>query len=254
MATNFRRHFFYPNNPNSTRFPTFATSLKTPIMLPKSKIYIMGFATLLAFPAIGITLIGFVEEHPWEFSINWNSPLAIGYQTLIGLAFGTLAGLFAWWLINRRDMLQIKMKYGKLIHSFKLTKWEMIFLSFCAGVGEEFLFRGVIQSYWGVWITAIFFVAIHGYLDPRDKKMMTYGFTMTVIIGVLGYMKMYFGLVAPMAAHMAIDVVLLYNLSIDKSFNFIPSQPTEAFRNLDHEILDELENEKTETPSIEKKD
>jgi hypothetical protein len=77
---------------------------------------------------------------------------------------------------------------------------------------------------------------------------------MTVIIGVLGYMKMYFGLVAPMAAHMAIDVVLLYNLSIDKSFNFIPSQPTEAFRNLDHEILDELENEKTETPSIEKED
>jgi membrane protease YdiL (CAAX protease family) len=115
-------------------------------------------------------------------------------------------------------------------------------------VGEEFLFRGVIQSYWGIWITAIFFVAIHGYLDPRDKKMMTYGLTMTVIIGILGYMNTYLGLIAPMAAHMAIDVVLLYKLTNDPVFNFKPIQPTAAFRNLDEEIIQEIEDEENTQP------
>lgn len=216
-------------------------------MLPKSRIYIMGFATLFGFPIIGITVIGFVEADPWQFIFNWNSPLSAAYQTLIGLVFGTLAGFFAWWLINRREMLQIKMKYGILINKFRLSNWEILFLSFCAGVGEEFLFRGIIQPYWGIWITAIFFVAIHGYLDPRDKKMMTYGLTMTIIIGLLGYMKMYIGLVAPMAAHMAIDVVLLYKLTNDKVFNFTPSQPSEAFRVLDEEIITQIQEEKEES-------
>ena len=205
----------------------------------------MGFATLIGFPAIGYTLVGFVEDNPWDFIFNWTT-MNIGIQLAGGVAFGTLAGFFAWWLINRRDMLIIKMKYGVLIHSLKLNNWEIIFLSFCAGVGEEFLFRGVIQPYWGIWITAIFFVAIHGYLDPRDKKMMTYGLTMTVIIGLLGYMKIYLGLIAPMAAHMFIDVVLLYMLSNDKVFNFKPSQPTHAFKASDDESTTESSPEKTE--------
>ena len=197
--------------------------------MPKSKIYIMGIATLLGFPALGITILGFIEENPWEFQFNWFSPYSLMVQLGVGLAFGILAGLFAWWLINRPNMKSIKMKYGVLIHQFKLNIWEVLFLSFSAGVGEEFLFRGIIQPYWGVWITAIFFVAIHGYLDPRDKKMMTYGLTMTVMIGILGYMKVYLGLIAPMAAHFAIDVVLLYLLSNDESLAFKPPTPPETF-------------------------
>ena len=197
--------------------------------MPKSKIYIMGLATLLGFPALGITIIGFVETNPWEFQFNWFSPYSFLIQLAIGLAFGTGAGLLAWWLINLPKMKNIKMKYGILIHRFKLNIWEILFLSFSAGVGEEFLFRGIIQPYWGVWITAIFFVAIHGYLDPRDKKMMTYGLTMTIIIGILGYMKTYLGLVAPMTAHFAIDVVLLYLLTNDESLVFKPPTPPETF-------------------------
>lgn len=203
----------------------------------------MGFATLLGFPAIGITIVGFAESNPWEFSFNLFEPINMVWQILIGLGFGTLAGFFAWWLINTRNMLQIKMKYGILINSLRLNTWEILFLSFSAGVGEEFLFRGVIQPYWGIWLTAIFFVAIHGYLDPRDKKMMTYGLTMTVIIGILGYMKNYMGLIAPMMAHFAIDVVLLYKLTNDKVFNFTPTQPTEAFQAVDEEVLNEIDNE-----------
>ena len=224
-------------------------------MLPKSKIYAMGLGTLIGFPVVGYTIIGFVENDPWAFEINWFTPYSLLVQIIAGLIFGTLAGLLAWALINQRNMLEIKMKYGVLIHQFKLSLWEILFLSFCAGVGEEFLFRGVIQPYWGVWITAIFFVAIHGYLDPRDKKMMTYGLTMTVIIGLLGYMKTYLGLVAPMMAHFAIDVVLLYKLTHDNVFRFKPAPPNAEFRAVDAEVPEELEEpsaeEKTESDSKE---
>ncbi len=205
----------------------------------------MGLATIIGFPTIGITLIGFIENDPWDFQFNWFYPLQFYYQILLGLTFGTLAGLFAWWFINRPAFLQIKMKYGIMINSLNLTLWDVLFLSFCAGVGEEFLFRGVLQPYWGIWITAIVFVAIHGYLDPRDKKMMAYGILMTVIIGAIGYMAIYFGLISSMMAHFAIDVVLLYKLSIDKAFAIKISQPNHEMRAFNP---DETTDEKPEHP------
>lgn len=212
----------------------------------------MGFATLIGFPVLGITIIDLVEENPWNFEFNWLTPHGLILQIIAGLAFGLLAGYTAWWMINRPQLKSIKMKYGMLIHSLKLNVWEILFLSLSAGVGEEFLFRGVIQPYWGVWITAIFFVAIHGYLDPRDNKMMTYGLLMTIIIGVLGYMKIYVGLVAPMTSHFMIDVVLLYLLTHDKAFDFASSPPSYIIREFDPENFKEKtgsENSETETPS-----
>lgn len=213
--------------------------------MPKSKIYFMGLATLLGFPMVGITLVGFIEDNPWSFEFNWFTPMEVLPQLLIGLIIGAVAGFIAWWMINRKDMLLIKKKYGVLIYNFKLTIWEILFLSFSAGVGEEFLFRGIIQTYWGIWITAIFFVAIHGYLDPRDNKMMRYGLFMTLVIGILGYLKIHFGLIAPMAAHFAIDVVLLYKLTNDDSLKFRPIVPTVNMQELKTEEGDATERPDT---------
>ena len=209
----------------------------------------MGFATLIGFPSLGITIVGLVEENPWGFEFNWLSPYGFVVQVIAGLLFGILAGYSAWWMINRPQLKSIKMKYGILIHSLKLSVWEILFLSFSAGVGEEFLFRGVIQPYWGVWITAVFFVAIHGYLDPRDKKMLSYGLLMTVLIGILGYMKIYLGILAPMAAHFMIDVVLLYLLSNDKAFDFVSAQPSFIMREFNPENFNDKSN--PESPEIE---
>ena len=189
--------------------------------MPKQKIINLGILTLVGFPILGITIIGFVEENPWEFSFNWLHPMSLFAQLSIGLVIGIIAGYVSWWLINRPFLSEIKTKYGLLIHQLHLDIPTLIFLSFCAGVGEEFLFRGVLQTYWGVWITAVIFVAIHGYLDPRDRKMLIYGITMTVFIGILGYLKIYAGLIAPMVAHMVIDIILLYHLSTDKTLKQI---------------------------------
>lgn len=180
----------------------------------QKKLLLMGLGTLLGFPLLGITIVGLIEEQPIDFYFAWNvTPWY--FQLFFGIAIGIILGLIAWWWINRPALNHIKLKYGVLVYQFKLSTWQIFFISLCAGVGEEFLFRGVIQPYWGITVTAVFFVAIHGYLDPRDKHMLTYGILMTFLIGILGIMKQQLGLISAMAAHFAIDVVLFHHLTHD---------------------------------------
>ncbi|MBK7566807.1 MAG: CPBP family intramembrane metalloprotease [Bacteroidetes bacterium] len=47
----------------------------------------------------------------------------------------------------------------------------MLFLSFCAGVGEELLFRGAIQPWLGIWLTALLFI-FYTDLNPKDKPLL----------------------------------------------------------------------------------
>lgn len=180
-------------------------------MIPKSRIYIMGLVTLIGFPLLGVTIVGIVEDNPntfsWFWEMNWWK------QLLLGSALGTAAGFIAWGLITTNFLKPTLEKYGRLIGKMKLSNGEIIFLSICAGVGEELLFRAVLQQYWGIWITALVFVAIHGYLDPRNMKMVVYGLTMTLIIAGVGYLYEYSGLLTAAAAHTMIDVVLFKKLS-----------------------------------------
>lgn len=85
----------------------------------------------------------------------------------------------------------------------------IIFVSLCAGIGEEIFFRGIIQPYLGIVVTAIIFVAIHGYLNPKNLKITVYGVYMVFAIMLLGYLTDKFGLITAITAHTVIDVVLL---------------------------------------------
>jgi hypothetical protein len=58
----------------------------------------------------------------------------------------------------------------------------------------------------------VLFVAIHGYLNPKNWKLSIYGAYMCLVIGGIGYLCDYLGITAAIAAHFAIDVVLLYAL------------------------------------------
>ena len=75
-------------------------------------------------------------------------------------------------------------------------------------MGEELLFRGAIQYWLGIWLTAILFVAIHGYLNPKNWKLSIYGVFMTFAIVGIGYFFEYFGIITAMSAHFMIDVYL----------------------------------------------
>lgn len=133
-------------------------------------------------------------------------------QLSMGLAVGLVAGGMAWWWISQDFMSSVRNKYVNLFQSFRLSMADIVVISLCAGIGEELFFRGAIQSYLGVIWTSVLFVALHGYLDPRDWRMASYGLLMTLIIVALGYMTEVIGIASSVVAHVMIDLVLLYQM------------------------------------------
>jgi len=83
-------------------------------------------------------------------------------------------------------------------------------------VGEEILFRGAFQPLFGLWIVAIVFVAIHGYLNLFDWKISIYGLYMVLVAAGFGYLFSGFGIIAASSAHFAFDVIMLRYLTVNK--------------------------------------
>jgi len=175
------------------------------------KLVVLALVTLIGFPVIGFAILFFFDENPLSTMIRGTSPIPL--QLIIGSVIGTLVGLGGKWMISRPFLHDVGLKYGRLVQNFGVSTFGIWFVSFCAGFGEELLFRGAIQPLLGIWLTAIIFVAIHGYLDPRDMKISAYGIFMTVAIAGLGYLTERIGIWTAASAHMMIDVVLFYYLN-----------------------------------------
>ena len=88
----------------------------------------------------------------------------------------------------------------------------IIFLSLCAGIGEELFFRAGIQPFLGVWWTAVFFVLLHGYLNPKNVRISIYGLVMVGIIAGFGYLFKYCGIFSAITAHAVFDMVLFFSM------------------------------------------
>ncbi|MFN8775442.1 MAG: CPBP family intramembrane glutamic endopeptidase [Flavobacteriales bacterium] len=177
---------------------------------PQQLIMRLALATLAGMPLVAIVIDRYTEKVDLAAMLVGYSPW---YSQLAGgAAVGIAAGFAARWLISRPFMDPVNRRYVKLLGQFDLTMSEILFISFCAGVGEEMLFRGALQPFLGVILTAVVFVAIHGYLNPRDWRISTYGLMMTGFIMVIGFMAEWLGLASAMLAHTLIDVILLHDL------------------------------------------
>ena len=175
------------------------------------KIIHLATLTLIGFPMIGWVINWLAGGPPFRELFFIQAPLL--QQLSIGIATGIVSGWLAWVIIQSKAMQAVRQKYAGIIRQFNLSPLQILYISLCAGIGEEILFRGVIQPYLGIWYTAILFVAIHGYLNPFDRKLFLYGVYMTLVIAVIGYLTNRFGLYTAMAAHAVIDVILLYKMS-----------------------------------------
>jgi membrane protease YdiL (CAAX protease family) len=170
----------------------------------------MGLATLFGMGTIGALIIEFIQGKDWRsvftHGIDWY------YQLAIGLTYGFVAALLALLLLRQDFMQEIKGFYADMFKDMDLSIGAILFISYCAGVGEELLFRGALQHYMGIYITSIVFVAIHGYLNPKDWRLSIYGVFMTVVIIGISFMYEQIGMISAMSAHFMIDVVLLYSM------------------------------------------
>lgn len=186
------------------------------------RIIILGLFTIIVFPLAAFIIDYFFSSRSfWDIFI---SKKGILYEMLIGLCLGILSGLLAWGIIKLKVLQPVREKYQGVIGSLRMNIGTIIIVSICAGVGEEILFRGVLQSYFGIWITAIIFVAIHGYLNPMDWRICLYGAYMTLAIVAIGYLHKYFGLTSAMLAHTMIDIVLFIKLTSEFPNNTISAE------------------------------
>jgi len=181
----------------------------------KDVILQLAIFTIVAMPLVAILFDRFTDTvdlataiiGPWP----WFKQLALGIPAGIAAAVG------AQYIIERPFMQEVHVKYSSVLGNFKLNWNEIVLVSLCAGAGEELLFRGAIQPFAGVVITSIAFVAIHGYLNPKDWRMSVYGIYMTMVIVGLGIMAEKCGLISSIAAHTLIDIYLLYKMNASMS-------------------------------------
>ena len=128
-----------------------------------------------------------------------------------------LSGIETWMRTSEDSANEITQLFLKVD-----SVWGLLFNIFMIGIipalGEEFLFRGIIQRiftdwtknyHWGIWISAILFSALH---------MQFFGFIPRVILGaIFGYMLVWSGsLWFPIIAHfvnnsVAVIAYYLYN-------------------------------------------
>ncbi len=175
--------------------------------MTKNKLFLLGLITLIGFPVLGYPILYFFSE--LSFIQLFHSQYSIITQVVVGSMIGVFLGYLAWRLMNLSFIQAELSKHLQMFNSTELTLPIIWFVSSCAGFGEEVFFRGIIQPFLGVIVTAVVFVAIHGYLNPKNWQISIYGIYMTVAIVIIGYLSIYVGLVSAISAHTLIDVVLL---------------------------------------------
>lgn len=173
--------------------------------MSKWKVYLLGFATLLMAP-LGWLLCGMPEISEF-LRLDHIASAWTGIGIEYGIAFGILILIFT----NTETARKSFSVQHQLIRSLRLNIVDILFLSLCAGFGEEILFRVAIQQWLHPILASIAFVAIHGYINPLDLDTTKYGLLVCLFILVLSYaISGEQGLWFCIAAHASYDFVLFY--------------------------------------------
>lgn len=214
----------------------------------KVAIYILqGLSAVFAFIVAPWCFLRFIEKK--NFSILSPNPvielLPVILVLLISVVFMAVNFKFAeWnaqmvlpeflkdveaWMRLQEDKLEEATMFLTNINTPAEFVIAMIVIAIIPAIGEEFLFRGLIQNqlqswtknaHWAIWLTGILFSTIH---------IQFYGFVPRMLLGVLfGYMYLWSGnILYPMLAHFAnngFQVAMLYlykseitNFNIDET-------------------------------------
>jgi len=181
------------------KFPDF--------QLTDKNIFFAGAITMYAYPIVGWSILTlFAKENENFFFELLLHGLPQVYQILIGLVYG----VGAYFIVQVFIFSGFLQDFTKpIVKIAKRLNWiQVIFLSLAAGFGEEVLFRVGIQHFFGIWPTAIIFVAIHGYLNVFNPRIFLYGLVMVFISAGFGYLYVAYGITSAVIAHFVIDLLI----------------------------------------------
>ena len=191
----------------------------------RKSIYLLGLGSLIAFSGIGFLIIYFFSSSSFSNVLFDGAPLY--QQILLGTIYGFVTAKIVLRIIDTKTLAPVVGQYYELIQSMRLSLFDVILFSACAGIGEEILFRGALQEHLGLILTSIIFVLIHGYLNPMNWRISIYGVFMTLVIIGIGTMYLDYGLISSIVAHMVLDIVLLQRLR--KRSTTLPAIPDSSF-------------------------
>ena len=172
----------------------------------KKQILIYGWITLLLFPVPGFLLQFFFNEITFSDFMNVKSYSIL--HLFLGLELGVVYGFISYLFIKSPFFKKMPNRVDKLVKAMDLKVYHGLFLSFCAAVGEELLFRAGLQSFLGPFLCSILFVALHGYLNPFNLRFSVYGLIVLPLILLISYGMEPFGLLFCIATHFAYDAIL----------------------------------------------
>lgn len=183
--------------------------------MTKKALYILGIITLVGFPLPTFIGLYFLED------IHWLEILQLDrltmYNSLLGLGLGAIYAFLALLLMRASVFDSLPDRIETIVANMNLSLFDAFFISVCAGVGEELLFRSGVQFYLGPITTSVLFVAIHGYLNPMNWKMSLYGLIVLPFIILISYGFIQFGLWFAITAHFVYDFILFLAMSKERN-------------------------------------
>jgi len=171
----------------------------------------LGLVTLVIFPIPTFAVLYFFED-VLPLGIFQFDNLGV-YPIIIGLLLGIVYAFIALFVMQAKVFEKLPSRIEQIVKDMNLTMLDCIFLSICAGVGEELLFRSGVQFYLGPILTSVIFVAIHGYLNPWNWRMSLYGLIVLPFILLISYGFESMGLWFAITTHFAYDLVLFTVIS-----------------------------------------
>jgi membrane protease YdiL (CAAX protease family) len=166
-----------------------------------------------AWLAIGSLIIYLRSEEPL---LNvFASVLPMGQELALGIGIGLGFGILARLVMRQASMQRIMrdLPVIKVLQKARLSFIDLLSLSLVAGITEEWLFRAALQPLLGLWISAVLFVAIHGYFRFNSLAEVFFGAFMLALSLGLGVLFEHAGLMAAMFAHTTYDLVVMRDLS-----------------------------------------
>ncbi len=174
--------------------------------------FALSVFTLFGFSGIAYLILSFSDSVQYFDMFSYENLLL---SIPVGLGFGVFAAFVGILLLKLPQLKETSTFYASLFKGLDLHWTDILFYSFCAGVGEEILFRGALQPLLGLWFAAVLFVLLHGYISTKDWKKSIYGIFLIFISAGFGYLVLYFDIYSAMAAHFIFDVVMFVKLKKD---------------------------------------
>lgn len=170
----------------------------------------MGLLTLLV-PLFIVAILYYFNSTAFMIPVIIGK-MNVWFQLFFGIAGGFVLSGITWLMGKWKYLDQVNFDFTLRLGIFNFSKQEILFLSFCAGVGEEIVFRGMIQPWLGILTTSFLFIALHGYMSYSSWPKVIFGLILFAVGTVLGILGEFVGLLAAIVAHIIYDIVAFHRI------------------------------------------